>query len=79
MTQTDTASKITSIIAEQLNVDAGTLKPDTDIHVDLAIASLDYVEVLIELEKTFNIYISDAESDKVKTLADLTRIVSSKL
>ena len=79
MTNVEIENKIKDIIASKLEVDKNILKLETDLGNDLAIASLDYVEVLIELEKTFNIYITDAEANKVKTVGDIIHLVSTKL
>lgn len=79
MTNSEIENNINEIIAAKIEVDRNIIKPDTDIRNDLAIASLDYIEILIEIEKTFNIYISDGEANEVKTIGDITLLVSSKL
>lgn len=46
---------------------------------DLGFDSLDYVELLIELEKEFNIHINDAEFVELKTINDVINIVKKNI
>lgn len=45
----------------------------------LAFDSLDFVELLIDLEKEFNIHIKDDEFEKVQTIGDIIKLVEKEL
>lgn len=45
---------------------------------NLGLDSLDFVEVVMEVEETFGIEISDEELEPVRTLGDFVKIVEAK-
>ena len=59
---------IKDIFSEKLGIDFQLIQSDTSIQDDLGIDSLDYVEIIMEIEKKFNIRITDEESEKFKTI-----------
>ena len=46
---------------------------------DLGADSLDEIEMLIEIEKEFNIYISDQEAERIITFGDAVEVVTKKV
>lgn len=46
---------------------------------DLGLDSLDIIEILMECEKQFHIYIYDEESEKITTVGQLIDLIYSKL
>lgn len=62
MTQVTTiASHILQLVADQFNFGVSAVTPDSHLYHDLAFDSLDLVELAIELEDEFGIYIDDIE------------------
>jgi acyl carrier protein len=72
-------TKVIEIIAAQLDVEKSFVLPETNLQTDLSASSLDYVEIMIEMEKAFSIFISDEEAAKTKTVNDIIALVKSKL
>ena len=56
---------VKSITAKQLSVDAKRVVEAANFMKDLGADSLDVVELIMELEKSFSVTISDAELDKL--------------
>ena len=68
MSQEAILEKVRSIVAEQLSVDAGEIKPDSNFQNDLGADSLDTVELVMALEEEFETEIPDEEAEKITTV-----------
>jgi len=68
--------KIKSLLAEQLNIKAETIKAESKIVDDLGADSLDVVELLMTLEDEFGVTISDEDAVKIKTVGDILKIIN---
>ncbi|MBQ2013663.1 MAG: acyl carrier protein [Peptococcaceae bacterium] len=66
----DSFKKISEIVAEQLNIEADTIKRETTFG-DLDADSLDVVEVIMALEDEFGIEIPDEVAEKFKNIGDV--------
>ena len=64
------AEKVKAIIVEKLSVDAADVREDASFTNDLGAASLETVELMMDLEKEFNITIPEEESEKLSTVGD---------
>ena len=64
----DITERVQRIIEEKLGVDASEVKPEATFTNDLGADSLDTVELIMELEKEFNITIPDDKAEKIVTL-----------
>ena len=62
--------KIQGIIADVLNVDAGTITMDTRFIDDLGADSLDLFQIVMEIEQAFHITIDDTAAEKISTVGD---------
>lgn len=51
------------------------LTNDTDLVSDLALNSLDIVEIIVQAEDAFNTTIDDRTIRRIKTVADIIRLV----
>ncbi len=71
--------KIKKIIAEQLDVDLASVKPEASFVNDLGADSLDTVELVMALEDEFGLDIPDEEADKIRTVADAIGYIESKV
>lgn len=64
------AEKVKAIIVEKLSVDAADVREDASFTNDLGADSLETVELMMDLEKEFNIPIPEEESEKLSTVGD---------
>lgn len=71
--------KVQAIIADKAGVSPEEVKPETNLKDELDLDSLDKMEILMEVEKQFNIMTDDDEYESVQTVADVVTIVESKI
>jgi len=70
--------EISEIIAEQLCIDAGSIKPEANIIDDLKADSLSVVEMLMAIEEKFGVNVPDEDVPKLKTVQDIADYVEKK-
>lgn len=66
----DIKSKVVSIIVDKLGVEDSEVTESASFTNDLGADSLDTVELIMELEKAFNISIPDEDAEKIATVGD---------
>ena len=64
----DIASKVKSIIIDKLGVDEKEVTNEASFTNDLGADSLDTVELIMELEKEFNVSIPDEQAENITTV-----------
>ena len=69
--------KLKEIIAEQLNIEGASIKPDTNLMKDLEADSLDAVEIIMALEEEYDIEIPDEEAERFQTVEDIVKYVEA--
>lgn len=74
----DTLDKIKEIISRQTDIEKSELTESTTIE-DIVADSLDIVEMLMEIEDTFDIDIPDDEAEKLGTVGKLCEYIDEKL
>ncbi len=62
--------KVRAIIVDRLGVDEADVTTEANFINDLGADSLDTVELIMELEKEFDIQIPDEEAEKIQTVSD---------
>jgi acyl carrier protein len=67
------------LLSEKLGIDFHAIQEDASLEDDLGIDSLDFVEIIMEVEKKFKIKISDEESEKLRTVKNITRLIKQKI
>ncbi len=70
-------SKVKDIIVDKLGVDASAVTMEASFTTDLGADSLDTVELIMELEKEFNVQIPDEEAEKIATVGDAVRFIEN--
>ena len=66
----DIQNRVKAIIVDKLGVDESEVKPEATFTNDLGADSLDTVELIMELEKEFNITIPGDQAEKISTVGD---------
>lgn len=64
-------SQVNSIMAEGFEVSPDLLTPEARLKEDLGLDSLDGVDLVVALEKTFNYRIAEQDARQIKTLQDI--------
>ena len=78
MSQEAILEKVRSIVAEQLSVDAGEVKPESNFQNDLGADSLDTVELVMALEEAFDIEIPDEAAEGITTVGEAVKYIEDK-
>lgn len=79
MDASEIQAKVVSIVSEHLGVEEANIKPESSFTDDLGADSLDLVEVVMSLEETFGLEISDDQTEKIKTVSDAVNYISEHL
>ena len=69
------AEKINAILAEEFELDAEVLQPDASIDEDLALDSLDAVDLTVLLEEQTGVRVDPKRFIGLRTLADIHSMV----
>ena len=69
-TMSEIATKVISIITDKLGVEESQVNPEASFTNDLGADSLDTVELIMELEKEFDLQIPDEAAEKIVTVGD---------
>lgn len=75
----DIPKKVTEILVEKLGIAQSEITPDANFVKDLGIDSLDYAEIVMEFEQTFDIRIPDDDAEKLQTFGQAVRYIEDKL
>lgn len=70
--------KVCAILAEQLDVNAEDLTPETSIIDDLGADSLDIVDLVMTLEDEFDLEVPDEDIENIHTIGDLVTYIESR-
>lgn len=69
--------KVRDVIADQLGVDAGVIKPTSSFTDDLGADSLDVVELVMAFEEAFDMEIPDNAAEGIQTVADAVEYIKN--
>jgi acyl carrier protein len=71
--------KIKEIVADLLDIDPGTIQPESKFQADLGADSLDLVELIMEFEERFGGEISDEDAQKITTVGEAVKYVEEHM
>jgi len=66
----EVVTRVTALIRDSLGVSDGEIAPDSSFIDDLGADSLDIVELVMLIEKDFDIEIPDEDAEKISTVQD---------
>jgi acyl carrier protein len=73
------ANKITQILVEKMGIADSEVTMDANFIKDLGIDSLDYAELIMEFEQSFDIRIPDSDAERMQTMKQAVEYISEKL
>ncbi len=73
------AERVTKIIVEKLGVEESEVTTSASFTNDLGADSLDTVELIMELEKEFDISIPDEQAEKIQTVGQAIDYLTKEL
>ena len=71
--------KIKSLVMEKLDLEESEINVESSITNDLGGDSLDYIEIIMAIEETFDIIIDYEELERVQTIGDVIDIVKDHI
>lgn len=79
MTRTEIEEKVKEFLIEDLEIDEEKIAPEAQLKEDLGIDSLDFVDIVVIVEKKFGFKIKPEEMAGVKTLNQFCDYIESKV
>ena len=79
MTRAEIEEKVKEFMIDELEIDEETLRPDALLKDDLGIDSLDYVDILVLVDKIFGFKIKPEEMSEVRTLNQFCDYIEKKV
>lgn len=74
----DIQETVTQILVEKIGIAPTEATLDANFIKDLGIDSLDYAEIVMEFEQTFNIRIPDSDAERLQTLGQAVNYIKEK-
>ena len=78
MTHAEIEEKVKAFLVDDLEIDAEKIKPEARLKEDIGIDSLDFVDIVVIVEKTFGFKIKPEELTKVKLFSEFCDYIESK-
>lgn len=75
----DVSKRVAQILIEKLGISESEITPDANLVKDLGIDSLDYAEIVMDFEQSFDIKIPDDDAEKLSTIGSAVQYIESKL
>ncbi|MDR2805244.1 MAG: acyl carrier protein [Dysgonamonadaceae bacterium] len=79
MTRTEIEEKVKNFLIEDIEVEEAVIKPDASLKNDLGIDSLDFVDIVVIVERNFGFKIKAEEMQGVTTLSQFCDYIESKV
>jgi acyl carrier protein len=73
------SEKVNHILVDKIGIPASEITPDANFIKDLGIDSLDYAELVMEFEQTFNIRIPDDKAEELKTVKNAVDFIENEI
>lgn len=79
MTRQEIEDKVKNFLVEELEFDEEKIKPEARLKEDIGVDSLDFVDIVVIVEKTFGFKIKVEEMADVKTFSQFCDYIESKI
>lgn len=79
MTRTEIEERVKAFLIDDLEIEEDKIFPESLLKEDMGIDSLDYVDIVVIVEKNFGFKIKPQEMTNVKTLAQFYDYIESNV
>lgn len=79
MTKQEIATKINELLVEEFEINPEALTPDASLKNDLEIDSLDFVDIVVIIDREFGFKPQEAELKNVKTLDEFYNYIEAHI
>ena len=70
--------KVNEFLSEEFEIDKALLKPEAHLVEDLGIESLDFVDIVVIIEKDFGFKVNREDMASIRTLADMYKYIEKR-
>jgi acyl carrier protein len=79
MQRAEIIEKVNEFLTDEFEIEESALEPDAHLINDLGIESLDFVDIVVAIEKEFGFKVKREEITKVRTLDDLYTYIEERI
>ena len=79
MEREEIESKVNEFLVEEMEIEAGSINYDARLKEDLGLDSLDFVDIVVIVEKSFGFKIKPEEMANVLTVREFYDYIESKI
>ena len=79
MTREKVEEIVNDFLINEIEVDADKITPDANLKTDLGIDSLDFVDIVVIVERNFGFKIKAEEMTEIRTLSQFYDYIESKV
>ena len=77
MEKNEIFDKVSAIVADHFDIDRAKITDDLNLKTDLDADSIDFVEIVLEVEDTFGAEIEDSEAEKLDTIGEVVDYIAA--
>lgn len=71
--------QVAEIVADEFELDAAEVVDSADLYDDLGLDSLDAIDLVVALEKSFGFKVEEGAAKAIRTVAQLNQFVEQRL
>ena len=79
MNRQEIEAKVKEFLIDDLEIDESKINPDARLKEDIGIDSLDFVDIVVIVEKKFGFKIKTEDMAKIKTFSQFCEYIESKI
>ncbi len=79
MKREEIEQKINDFLVEEIEIDEELIQPQSTLREDMGIDSLDFVDIVVVIEKNFGFKVKGEEMAQVKTLAQFYDYIENRV
>lgn len=79
MTKDDIIEKVNAFLIEEFEIEEGKIAPDANFKDDLGLESLDFVDIVVIIERDFGFKVKGEEMINIRQLSDLYNYIEKQI
>jgi acyl carrier protein len=79
MKRKEIEARVNEFLTEEMEIEAGDIRDDARLKEDVGLDSLDYVDIVVIVEKTFGFKLKPEEMSEVSTMKEFYDYIESKI
>lgn len=79
MTKDEIIEKVNAFLIEEFEIEEGKIAPDANFKDDLGLESLDFVDIVVIIERDFGFKVKGEEMIHIRQLSDLYNYIEKQI